>query len=160
MARPARTPSAKASARRRSALGGSSSVPISINKSRCSPTARLLRWRRHRKAKGLAPRVIRGRDGERVRTHTQDVTLTLGHRDRAARIEQVKCVRGLEHHFVRGQRQTGLDELVALSLTSIKPTKQHNKNNKNKKKRQQHDHKQKKHVAVRDLARGTVRPHE
>ena len=102
------TPAAKACSSVRSAFGGSSSVPSSTRKSRRSsfmpPLLPAPSAVQQREAERLAALVVRLRHRARERAHAQDVALPLGHRDGAARIEQVEGVRGLEHLLVGRQR--------------------------------------------------------
>ena len=64
-----------------------------------------LAWR-HRKTQPLAALVIGLRDPAREVADAADVCGALRHRDRAARVQQVEGVRGLQHLLVRGQRQS------------------------------------------------------
>src|SRR2546421_1024255 len=91
------TRSAKVSERKRSDLGGSSSVSSST-----SSVARGSGMRQ-RKAQAFARVVIALRHAARERPHAAHIAGALRDRDGAARIEQVERVRALQHHLVGGQ---------------------------------------------------------
>src|SRR5690606_10858093 len=58
-------------------------------------------------------------DRARQGAHAQDVTLTLGHGNRAAGIQQVKGVRGFQYLLVSGQRQAGVDQTLAVFFVLV-----------------------------------------
>src|SRR5688500_12948501 len=104
---PCATSSAKTLPSWASAFGGSSSVRSSTSRVAFSGMD-------HREAETLARFEIRLRHRARERAHAADVSGALGHRDGAARVEQVEGVRALEDHLVR--RQYGLRFHEALRL--------------------------------------------
>ena len=52
--------------------------------------------------------------GARQVADAADIGCALGHRDRAARVQQVEAVRSFEHLLVSGQRELGLDQVLGL----------------------------------------------
>ena len=84
-----------------------------------------LLWHQHREAQRLAAGVVRLRHGARQRAHAQDVALALGHGDRAARIQQVEGVRGLQHLLVGRQRQLRREQRIACRLVLVEVAEQH-----------------------------------
>src|SRR5690606_36108664 len=124
----ATTPSKKACARPGSALTGSSSVPSSISRGSCvlmdvpvvdaaaGKGARSRAVLQSREAELLALGVVGLGHGLGQGAHAQDVALALGHRDGAARVQQVEGVAGLAHLLVGRQRQLRLDQLQRLAL--------------------------------------------
>ena len=100
--------------------GGSSSVRSSNSKSRA-----LIR-RRHgasrleqRKAQRLAAGAIRLGDAARQGAHPQNEALPLGDGHGMPRIQQIECVRGLDHLFVGRQYQLVLEQALAGGLMRI-----------------------------------------
>ena len=130
---PAASVSANAAPSAFSALGGSSSVTSSTtsvavagDRARAASCARLRGPRRHaarswRSASIGKPSASRdstyacatSRDSARMRPMYAGA---LGDRDRAARVEQVERVRGLEDHLVAGQRQLRVEQALRLAL--------------------------------------------
>src|SRR6185436_12852726 len=100
----------------RSDFGGSSSVSSSTSS---------VSGMGHREAEPLARFVVGLRDGARQGAHAADVGGALGDRDRAARVEQVEGVRGLQHHFIAGQHALSFDEALRLAFEVAEMAEQH-----------------------------------
>src|SRR5262249_33682449 len=83
---------------------------------RASPPGLVLQ---QREAERLAALEVSAGDPRGERADPEDVALPLGHRDRAARIEQVEGVRGLQHLLVRGEREPGGEEALTLALVIL-----------------------------------------
>src|SRR5439155_8793910 len=120
--------SANASPSSRRDLGGNSSVKSSTSRlavggalagfflTTVQPRILVLQ---HREPELLARIEVSLRDEFRERSHAAYVGLALGHRDRAARIEQVEGVRALQHHLVARQRQSRLDQALRLRFIIV-----------------------------------------
>src|SRR5688500_1245958 len=106
---PAWTASSNAPARLSRDRGGSSSVSNSTSSVARSGMG-------HWKPEALARFVVRLRDRARECANAADVGSALGHRDRAARVEQVERVRALQHHLVGRQRTARFHEPLRLFL--------------------------------------------
>src|SRR6266481_9421022 len=65
---------------------------------------------KHWKAQPLARVEVALRNGARQRPDAADIAGALGDADRAARIEQVERVAGLQHRLVCGQREPRMDQ--------------------------------------------------
>src|SRR4051812_39323720 len=114
---------AKESPSFRSAFGGSSSTNSSTRRLFVAiASGRLLLHcghplaRCHREAEPLAALVVTLRDAARQVADAADVGGAFRHADRAARIQQVEAVRGLEHLLVRRQRERLLHQVLRLLL--------------------------------------------
>src|SRR6185436_10871846 len=111
-----RMPLAKAVPRADSAFGGSSSVS--------SSTSRLLAIF-HWKAESLAGLVVGLCHGACERADPPYVGRALGHRDRAARVEQVEGMRGLHHHLIPRQHALRTDQALRFAFVFAEVPEQH-----------------------------------
>src|SRR6266850_432506 len=79
---------------------------------------------RHREAEPRAALQVALRDAARQVADAADVRRPLGHADRAARIEQVEGVAGLQQLFVRGQRELLFHQVLGLLLMAAERAEQ------------------------------------
>src|SRR5688572_4079397 len=123
------TSSRKASESGSNAFGGSSSVPISINRS-CLSIGEFLQtfftqcFRRKRESQSGTRIVIGLGNGARQCAHAQDVALAFRYGNRRTRVEQVEGMRCLHHLFVGRQHQLFVEQVLALRFVFIEITKQ------------------------------------